>query len=65
VKATGITRRIDDLGRIVIPKEMRRNLHLAEGDALEFLVSEDGDIILRKFETADAPICSKCKKPRA
>jgi len=48
MKATGIVRRIDDLGRVVIPKELRRTLGMAEGDPLEIFV--DGDrIILRKY----------------
>lgn len=48
MKATGIVRRIDDLGRVVIPKEIRRNLHLKEGDPLELFV-EDGAVIFRKY----------------
>lgn len=42
-------RRIDELGRIVIPKEIRRNLDIAEGDALEFFVSNSSSIIIRKY----------------
>lgn len=42
MKATGIIRRIDDLGRVVIPKEIRRNLRIREGDTLEIYVSDDG-----------------------
>ena len=48
MKATGIMRRIDDLGRVVIPKEIRRNLHLKEGDPLELFV-EDGAVVFRKY----------------
>lgn len=48
MKATGIVRRIDDLGRVVIPKEIRRNLHLKEGDPLE-LFTEDGAVVFRKY----------------
>lgn len=48
MRATGIVRRIDDLGRVVIPKEIRRNLHLKEGDPLELFV-EDGAVIFRKY----------------
>lgn len=48
MKITGIVRRIDDLGRIVIPKELRRTLRLQEGDALEFLV-EGNMVALRKY----------------
>ena len=54
MKALGISRRIDDLGRIVIPKEIRRNLHIREGDALEFFV-EDGYLVLRSLEQEDLP----------
>lgn len=42
MKATGIVRRIDDLGRIVIPKEIRRTLHIREGDPLELFLDRDG-----------------------
>ena len=48
MKATGIVRRIDDLGRVVIPKEIRRNLHLKEGDPLELFI-EDGAVVFRKY----------------
>lgn len=50
MKATGIVRRIDDLGRIVIPKEIRRTCHLREGDAMELYLGEDGGIILQKYD---------------
>ena len=49
MKATGVVRRIDDLGRIVIPKEIRRVLHIKEGDPLEIYTDRDGGIILRKY----------------
>ncbi len=49
MKATGIVRKIDDLGRIVIPKEIRRTLFIREGDPLEIYVGGDGDIIFRKY----------------
>lgn len=49
MKATGIVRRVDDLGRIVIPKEIRRNLGIREGDPLEIFV-ENGCICLRKYD---------------
>mgnify|MGYP003390658125 CR=1 FL=1 len=48
MKATGIVRRIDDLGRVAIPKEIRRNLRIKEGDNLEVFV-EGEDIILKKY----------------
>lgn len=49
LKATGIVRRIDELGRIVIPKEIRRTLRLREGDPVEIYTGEKGEIILRKY----------------
>lgn len=50
MKATGIVRRIDDLGRIVIPKEIRRNLGIREGDPLEIFLHEDS-VCLKKYTT--------------
>mgnify|MGYP003301671215 CR=1 FL=1 len=47
MKATGIVRRIDDLGRVVIPKEIRKTLRIREGDPLEIFTAKDGEIILR------------------
>ena len=49
MKATGIVRRIDDLGRIVIPKEIRRTLRIRESDPLEIFTDHEGSIILRKY----------------
>jgi AbrB family transcriptional regulator (stage V sporulation protein T) len=49
LKATGIVRRIDDLGRVVIPKEIRRTLRIREGDPLEIFVDRDGEVILKKY----------------
>ena len=49
MKATGIVRRIDDLGRVVIPKEIRRTLRIREGDPLEIFVDRDGEVILKVF----------------
>ncbi len=49
MKATGVVRRIDDLGRIVIPKEIRKTLRIKEGDPLEIFTEKDGDIILKKY----------------
>ena len=49
VKATGIVRRIDDLGRVVIPKEIRRTLRIREGDPLEIFTDRDGEVILKKY----------------
>lgn len=49
MKATGIVRRIDDLGRVVIPKEIRRTLRIREGDPLEIFTSNDGEVIFKKY----------------
>ncbi|MCD7858895.1 MAG: AbrB/MazE/SpoVT family DNA-binding domain-containing protein [Firmicutes bacterium] len=49
MKATGIVRRVDDLGRIVIPKEIRRTLRIREGDPLEIFTEKDGGVIFRKY----------------
>ena len=49
LKATGIVRRIDDLGRVVIPKEIRRTLRIREGDPLEIFTDREGEIILKKY----------------
>ncbi len=49
MKATGIVRRIDELGRIVVPKEIRRVLRIREGDPLEIFTDKDGEIVLKKY----------------
>lgn len=49
MKATGIVRRIDDLGRVVIPKEIRRTMHIREGAPLEIFTNDEGDVIFRKY----------------
>ena len=49
MKATGVVRRIDDLGRIVIPKEIRRTLRIKEGDPLEIFTDREGQVILKKY----------------
>ena len=49
MKATGIVRRIDDLGRVVIPKEIRRTMRIHEGDPLEIYTSSDGEVIFKKY----------------
>ena len=49
MKATGIVRRIDDLGRVVIPKEIRRTLRIKEGTPLEIFTDREGEIILKKY----------------
>ena len=49
MKATGIVRRIDDLGRVVVPKEIRKTLHIREGDPLEIFTDREVEIILKKY----------------
>ena len=49
MKATGIVRRIDDLGRVVIPKEIRRTLRLRDGDPMEIFTDREGTVILKKY----------------
>ena len=49
MKATGIVRRIHDLGRVVIPKEIRRTLRIREGDPLEIFTASDGEVIFKKY----------------
>ena len=60
MKATGIVRRVDDLGRIVIPKEIRRTLKIREGDPLEIYTDGDGEVIFKKYspigELADTAV---------
>lgn len=58
MKETGIVRRVDDLGRIVIPKEIRRSLHIREGDPLE-LFMEDGNLILKKYQVLKPEFLSR------
>ena len=78
MKATGIVRRVDDLGRIVIPKEIRRTLRIREGDPLE-IYTEGNSVILRKHESScvfcgsnkkvtlykDKCICDNCRRELA
>ena len=49
MKATGIVRRIDDLGRVVIPKEIRRTMRIREGDPLEIYTTKEGEVIFKKY----------------
>ena len=49
MKATGIVRRIDDLGRVVIPKEIRRPMRIREGDPLEIFTTHEGEVIFKKY----------------
>jgi stage V sporulation protein T len=50
-RATGIVRRIDDLGRVVIPKDIRRAMHAREGDPLEIMLGKDGSVLMRRYST--------------
>ena len=49
MKATGVVRRIDELGRIIVPKEIRRSLGIKEGDSLEFFTNKEGGIVLMPY----------------
>ena len=68
MKATGIVRRIDDLGRVVIPKEIRRTMRIREGDPLEIFTDKDGELIFKKYspigELTDfaAQVCESLRK---
>ena len=68
MKATGIVRRIDDLGRVVIPKEIRRTMRIREGDPLEIFTDKDGELIFKKYspigELTDfaAQICDSMRR---
>jgi len=55
MKSTGIVRKIDELGRIVIPKEIRKTMNIQDGDGIEILISDD-KIVLKKYE----PACIFC-----
>lgn len=55
MKATGIIRRIDDLGRIVIPKEIRRNMNIREGDPMEIYLDGDNRVIFEKYNSGLLP----------
>lgn len=59
MNATGIIRRIDDLGRVVIPKEIRRELHLNEGDPLE-IYTDKGAIVLKKYKMSEERLKDEC-----
>ena len=50
MKATGIVRRIDDLGRVVIPREIRKSMNIREGDPLEIYTDRDGCVIFKKYQ---------------
>lgn len=53
MRATGIVRRVDELGRVVIPKEIRRTLRIREGDPLEIFTDQDGNVIFKKYSPLD------------
>lgn len=59
MKATGIVRRIDDLGRVIIPKEVRRSINLHEGDPLEIFL-DDGGLVLRKYNLSEEQMRQQC-----
>lgn len=61
MKATGIVRRIDDLGRIVIPKEIRRNIGLREGEAMELFL-EDNCVCFKKYSPSEEDLAISCHK---
>lgn len=50
MRATGIVRRVDDLGRVVIPKEIRRTLRIKEGDPLELFTTREGEVVFKKYQ---------------
>lgn len=56
MRATGIVRRIDDLGRVVIPKEIRRTVGIREGDALEIFLDRDGNVIFRPYSVIEGMV---------
>lgn len=72
MKATGIVRRIDDLGRVVIPKEIRRTMRIREGDPLEIYTDNDGEVIFKKYSpigelgsfAASTPKCAARQRAR-
>lgn len=62
MKATGIIRRIDDLGRIVIPKEIRRTLRIREGDPFELYTGQNGEVIFKKYAPTHETECTAILK---
>ena len=61
MKATGIVRRIDDLGRVVIPREIRKSLRIKEGDPLEIFTTREGEVVFKKYNYADETDWDKAK----
>lgn len=64
MKATGIVRRIDDLGRVVIPKEIRRTMRIREGDPLEIYTDNDGEVIFKKYSPIASSALSRPSTPK-
>lgn len=64
MKATGIIRRVDDLGRVVIPREVRRTLAIRDGDPFEIFISEERDAVIFKKHNFDAPVRAALKSLR-
>ena len=62
MRATGIVRRIDDLGRVVIPKEIRKALRIKEGDPLEIFTTKVGGVVFKKYHYADEHDWAKAKE---
>lgn len=62
MKATGIVRRIDDLGRVVIPKEIRRMMKIREGDPLEIFINSDGSVTFKRYDPIYKKDYEKAKK---
>lgn len=61
MKATGIVRRIDDLGRVVIPREIRRTMRIKEGDPLEIFTTHEGEVVFKRYEPYDEKDWGKAK----
>ena len=61
MKATGIVRRIDDLGRVVIPREIRRTLRIKEGDPLELFTTREGEVVFKKYQPFEEHDWAKAK----
>ena len=61
MKATGIVRRIDDLGRVVIPREIRKTMKIKEGDPLEIFTTREGEVVFKKYNYADEHDWAKAK----
>ena len=59
MRATGIIRRVDDLGRVVIPKEIRRTLGIKEGEAMEIFTEKDGSVIFKRYSPIDESAWAK------